>query len=363
MDSRERVFRALSFEEPDRVPIDLWLSTGLRRKLKDTGWPPDEQLLDAYDVDLRYIEGPRYVGPPLRTFDDGADEDLWGVHRRTIVAVAGDGVEMYKEVASSPLGAARSVEEIEAHDHWPSADTFDYSEIEQQCVAVRGKGRVVVFMGDRMNRLAQLKPAMYLRGVERILLDMLMCPDIAHAIFARIRGFYLAYAERIFEAARGKLDLLLMGDDFGSQQAPLISNEMWAEFLGTGFKAFIDLAKHHGLRAMHHTCGSVRPLIPLMIERGLDVLQSLQPEAADMDAAELKRDFGKRLAFHGGISIQKTLPFGTPRDVRNEVRDRIAALAPGGGYILCTAHNIQADAPVENVQALLDAHREFGRYC
>jgi uroporphyrinogen decarboxylase len=218
-------------------------------------------------------------------------------------------------------------------------------------------------MGDRMNRLAQLKPAMYLRGVAQILVDMLMSPDIAHAILARIRAFYLAYAERIFEAARGKLDLLLMGDDFGSQQAPLVSNEMWVEFLGTGFRAFIDLAKQYGLRVMHHTCGSVRPLVPLMIERGLDVLQSLQPEAADMDAAVLKRDFGDRLAFHGGISIQRTLPFGNVQDVRNEVRDRIAALAARGGYILCTAHNIQADVPLENVRALLDAHREFGGYC
>jgi uroporphyrinogen decarboxylase len=100
-----------------------------------------------------------------------------------------------------------------------------------------------------------------------------------------------------------------------------------------------------------------------MIERGLDVLQSLQPEAADMKAAVLKRDFGDRLAFHGGISIQRTLPFGNVQDVRDEVRERIDALAPRGGYILCTAHNIQADTPVENVQGLLDAHREFGGYC
>lgn len=363
MDSRERVFRSLAFEEPDRVPMDLWLSDGMRKKLEAVGWPPGEQLFDAYDVDLRYIEGPRYIGTPLRTFADGTDEDLWGVRRRTVTAPVGGGVETYKEVAWSPLATAQSVEEVEAYGRWPSADAFDCREIEKQCEAIRDKGRVVVFMGDRMNRLAQLKPAMYLRGVDQILVDMLMSPDIAHAILARIRAFYLAYAERIFEAARGKLDLLLMGDDFGSQQAPLVSNEMWVEFLGTGFRAFIDLAKQYGLRVMHHTCGSVRPLVPLMIERGLDVLQSLQPEAADMDAAVLKRDFGDRLAFHGGISIQRTLPFGNVQDVRNEVRGRIAALAARGGYILCTAHNIQADVPLENVRALLDAHREFGGYC
>jgi uroporphyrinogen decarboxylase len=266
------------------------------------------------------------------------------------------------EVAWSPLAEATSVEEVEAYDRWPSADWFDYGDIERQCDAVREKGRVAVFMGDRMNRLAQLKPAMYLRGVEQILADMLMAPEIASAVFARLRGFYVEYADRIFKAANGKLDLLLMGDDFGSQQAPLISPAMWVDFLGDGFLAFTALAKHYGLRVMHHTCGSVRPLIPLMIERGLDILQSLQPEAADMDPRTLKQEFGSRLAFHGGLSIQRTLPFGTPDDVRREVKDRIAALAPGGGYILCTAHNIQADAPLENVKALLEACSEFGRY-
>lgn len=362
MDSRERVSLALAFQEPDRVPVDLWLSGGLRAKLGAAGWPQDEALLDAYDVDLRYIEGPRYVGPALRTFSDGMDEDLWGVKRRKVVAPSGDAAEAYMEVAWSPLAEATSVEEVDAYDRWPSADWFDYGDIERQCDAVRQRGRVAVFMGDRMNRLAQLKPAMYIRGVEQILADMLMAPEVASAIFARVRGFYMEYAERIFEAAHGKLDLLLMGDDFGSQQAPLISPAMWVEFLGDGFEGFTRLAKQYGIRVMHHTCGSVRPLIPLMMERGLDILQSLQPEAAEMEPRALKREFGTRLAFHGGISIQRTLPFGTPDDVRREVRDRIEALAPGGGYILCTAHNIQADAPVENVKALLEAYRDLGGY-
>jgi uroporphyrinogen decarboxylase len=203
---------------------------------------------------------------------------------------------------------------------------------------------------------------MYLRGIERILLDLSLNPGVARAILSSIRHFYVAYLERILAAARGKLDILLMGDDFGSQNGPLLSPDMWVDFLGEGFTQYIDIAHRHGVRVMHHTCGGVKPLIPLMIERGLDVLQSLQPEASGMDPWELKSDFGKQLAFHGGISIQSTLPFGTPDDVRDEVRDRVGALAAGGGYILCTAHNIQSDTPVENVQALLRAYQEYGRY-
>ncbi len=338
------------------------MSKGFSRKILSALNTDMEALLDVRDVDLRYIEGPAYIGPPLRAFEDGTDEDIWGVRRTMVSLQLQDGAETYEEVAKSPLSAMTTVEEIEAYDHWPSPDWFDYSVIEAQCEEVRRKARVAVFQGDRMNRLAQLKPAMYLRGVEQILLDMCMEPEIAETIFRRVRSFYCSYAERIFEAARGTIDILLMGDDFGSQNGPLVSPAMWTQFLGQGFADYVSLAKSHGIRVMHHTCGSVRPIIPLMIERGLDVLQSVQPEAFDMDPHTLKAQFGDKLAFHGGMSIQQTLPFGTKEEIRREVKERVEAFGPGGGYILCTAHNIQADTPVENALALLDAYREFGRY-
>jgi len=362
MDSRERTFRALAFEEPDRVPIDVWISEGFRHKLEAALHVSAEEFLDAHDVDLRYIEGPRYVGPPLRRFPDGSENDLWGVRRKAVTVRTGEGEEVYKEVVESPLAGVGTVDEINEYAHWPSPDWFDYRVIAAQCERIQSQGRMVVFMGDRLNRLAQLKPAMYLRGVEQILLDMAENPALAHAIFSKIRAFYAAYAERIFEAAQGKLDILLTGDDFGSQQGPLVSPAMWVEFLGDGFAEYAGIARSHGVRVMHHTCGSVRRLVGLLVERGLDVLQSLQPEAADMDPRVLKAQFGGRLAFHGGISIQRTLPFGSPDEVRSEVREKVEALASGGGYILCTSHNIQADVPVRNVLTLLEAYKEFGRY-
>lgn len=352
MTSRERTLRAMDLHQPDRVPLDVWISAGFRRKLG----------LDDHDVDLRYIDGPAYVGPPLRTFDGGDDCDIWGVRRTEVTATAAHGVETYREVAHSPLAGAETVEDIEQYRLWPSADWFDYSQIEGQCEHARGRDRAVVFMGDRMNRLAQLKPAMYLRGIDTILIDLALNPDIAKAIFAKIRTFYRAYAERIFEAANGKIDILLTGDDFGSQAAPIVSPAMWTDFLADGFAEYIALAKTHGIRVMHHTCGSVRAFIPHMIDCGLDALQSIQPEAANMNPRELKAEFGDRLAFHGGLSIQQTLPFGTTQDVRAEVRDRIEALASGGGYILCTSHNIQADTPPDNLDALFLAHKDFGSY-
>jgi len=344
------------------VPVDCWMSAGFREKLRSEAGLSADEFLDRHDVDLRYIEGPTYVGPTLKRSPDGSEGDLWGVRRRTVQVRTMGGSEQYKEVVSSPLAHAASVKEVHEYEGWPSADWFDYGPIEAQCDAVRERGRVAVFMGDRLNRMAQLKPAMYLRGMEQIMVDLAQSPDLAHAIFENIRRFYCAYAERIFQAAGGKIDLLLTGDDFGSQNGPLLSPSMWEKFLGEGFAQYVGLAQSYGVKVVHHTCGSVRPIIPLMIERGLDVLQSLQPEAADMDPRTLKAEFGNRIAFHGGISIQRTLPFGSPEQVREEVRDRIEALAPGGGYILCTSHNIQSDATLENVEALLRAYKECGRY-
>ena len=362
MDSRERTFLALNHEEPDRVPLDLWVSAGFSAKLEAALGVTVDAFRDAHDVDLRYIDGPSYVGPSLRRGADGADVDIWGVARRPAQVQVSGGQERYMEVARSPLAAATTVEEVESYAHWPSPDWFDYTPVKAQCEALRTRGRVAVFMGDRLNRLAQLKPAMYLRGVEQIFMDLVLNPELARAVIARVRSFYLAYAQRIFDAAAGGLDLVLMGDDFGSQGAPLLSPAMWQQYLQEGFAGYIDLAHSHGVKVMHHTCGAVRPLIPLLIDNGLDVLQSLQPEAEGMDAGALKADFGARLAFHGGLSIQRTLPFGSPAAVASEVRERIAALAPGGGYILGTAHNLQADVSVANALAMLAAHREYGSY-
>jgi uroporphyrinogen decarboxylase len=361
MNSRERTFRALDFEQPDRVPVDFWMSKGFKRKLESALGVSEDEFLDSHDIDLRYIEGPRYIGPPLQQYSDGSSDDLWGVRRNTVVVPTDDGAESYEEVVQSPLASATTVEEINGYGHWPSADWFDYSDIEAQCLRILEQERVVVFMGDRLNRISQLKPAMYIRGIEAILADMGSNPDIAKSIFSNIRGFYRSYTERIVDAASGKLDILLTGDDFGAQNRPLVSPTMWLDFLGEGFAEYVSIAKGAGIRVMHHTCGAVQPLIPFMIERGLDILQSLQPEAEGMEPRELKAAFGDRLAFHGGISIQKTLPFGTAEDVRREVEDRIQTFSSGGGYIVCTSHNIQADTPLQNVLALLAAYKDYGQ--
>jgi len=360
MMSKERFRTAIAFREPDRVPVDFWaMSEVIAALVAHLGLSSKEELLTHFDVDFRVIRGPRYVGPPLETDNEGVEKDIWGVPRKSQTIDTRYGKASYKEVVSYPMAHVKTVEELDAYP-WPQVEWFDFAEVAEQCR--RCGDKVAVARGGRLNRTAQLKPAMYLRGVEQILVDIALEPALARALFDRIAQFYLDFDRALFEAAEGGIDLFMMGDDFGMQNGTLVSPQMWREMLKPNFKRFIDLAHGFDIPVMHHTCGSVRALMDEFIECGLDVLQSLQPEAAKMDFAEIKREFGSQLAFQGAISIQKTLPYGSPEEVRAEVRQRTRTLGPGGGYILCTAHNIQPDTPLENVLALFEAYREFGRY-
>ena len=363
MDSRERISLLLDHKEADRAAIDYWATSEINAKLQQRyGFASQEDVLQHFGVDLRYIDGPKYIGPTPTTRPDGAVEDHWGVPRISKQVGSGDKINVYKEVVEYPLEKAESIDEIRDYPKWPRPDWFDYDCVGEQVAAARSTGAAVVFMGDRLNRCAQLKPAMYVRGVARILEDMVLNPDIAEYIFSRIAEFYLEYARRTLEAGAGGIDIFFTGDDFGQQNGTLISPESWRQSLRAGFRALIELGHRYGCKVAHHTCGSVLPIIPDMIDCGLDILNPLQPDVRGMDYARINRLFGDRLCFHGAISIQRTMPFGTPDQIRDEVRDRFESLGPGGGLIFCTAHNIQADTSLENVEALFNAYRELGRY-
>jgi uroporphyrinogen decarboxylase len=355
LNSRERTFLALEHKAGDRIPIDFWATSSVAQQLERQLGKNCEAFLDHYDVDLRYIDGPAYSGPML-----DPDTDIWGVKRSAVTNGPVGKSESYSEVTEAPLSRAESVRDVEQYAHWPSPDWFDYGIIEAQCDTILRKDKVVVFMGDRLNRVAQLKPAMYMRGAEDIFIDMACRQEIAHAIFQKIRGFYLAYLDRILTASNGKIDIILTGDDFGAQNGLLMHPDMWREFIQPGFAEYIRLIKRHNARTMHHTCGSVLEIIPAMITSGLDILQSIQPEAGGMALAGLRKRFGKTLCFQGGVSIQKTMPYGSPDDIRREIKAIADIAKPEGGYIFCTSHNIQADTPLENIVALMDAYHQYG---
>ena len=366
MSSRERAIKAINHEEADQIPIDIWVVPEIQKRMMEYwGFDDWEDCLQFLGVDFRYWRGSSYVGQEFKVLEDGSIEDLWGVPRR--VVAYGEGQwwgGTFKEVTYSPLAMAKTVEDIHNYDHWPSADWWEYDNVPDQVKAVRDKaGDVFIWNGgDRLDRTAQLKPMMYIRGVQEAYTDLAIHPDIVEAIIGHIFEYFMDYNRRTYEASKGLVDGFFCGDDMGTQEAPMVSPEMYRRYFKDRFANYIALAHEYDLPVMYHTCGSVYKLIPEWIEIKLDILQSLQPQARDMDLCCLKKEFGDVLAFQGGGDIQQVLPLGSPTDVRNMVRRLAGCGAPGGGYFFGTAHNIQADTPIENVVALFEAYHEFGVY-
>ena len=346
MEARERVLAALEHRPPDRVPLDFSGTPEVWDMLRrHYGTEDDERILRALGVDLRGVRG-RYQGPPLPRYPDGSWEDVYGIRLVRVRYEAGT----YDEVARYVLDEARTPDDIAAH-RWPSADWFDFSGVRAACE--RSEGYALVASGPGV-----FQRVTWLRRMELVLADMLLQPEMAEALFRRLADFHEAYYRRYLEAGGGRIDLLYVTDDYGSQKGLLMSPATWRRFIAGNLKRLVDVAHAHGARFMLHSCGGVRDLIPDLIAVGVDVLDPIQTQARGMDPTALKADYGHALSFHGAIDTQTTLPFGTPDDVRREVRERIAVLGAGGGYILAPTHNVQPDTPLENVLAMVEAARE-----
>jgi uroporphyrinogen decarboxylase len=360
---RERALKAMKHQEADRVPIDNWMVPEIQKKTMEYfGCETYEELLQFLGVDFRNNYGPSYVGQSFKKYPDGTVEDLWGVRRKTVVYRKGTAQEgTYSEVAQSPLESMKTVEEIERYDRWASPDWWDYSGVKAACAAYHPE-YCVINVGDRLDRTAQLKPMMYLRGIQQTFVDLALNPDIVAAVREHVVKYFIEYNHRVFTAAAGEIDLFMMGDDVGGQTSPLLSLDMWRRYFKEGFRTYVDIAHQYGIPVMYHTCGDVKQFLPDFIECGLDVLQSLQPRASNMDIKQLKNEFGKDLCFQGAMDIQHVLPLGTVEDVRTMVKYAMDSAMAGGGYIICTAHNIQIDTPIENVVALFEAYHEYGAY-
>jgi len=191
------------------------------------------------------------------------------------------------------------------------------------------------------------------RGIANFLADMAGEPKQAHKLLTKIVDRNMTMLENFLMIP--EIDGVLLGSDWGSQSDLLMSLATWHEMIGPGEQREYDLVHAYGKDVWLHSCGNISRLIPSLVEMRLDVLNPVQPEA--MDIAALKRDYGSRLAFWGGISTQKTLPYGTPDEVRAEARAVRDLLGQGGGYIFSPAQSIQADVPVANIQALLEVAR------
>ena len=194
-------------------------------------------------------------------------------------------------------------------------------------------------------------------GMETALMNLIAEPEMFRAVIERITAFYLKANERFYRAARGRLDAVLIGNDFGSQQCLMLSQDLIREFVFPGTRALVRQAKDHGLKVIHHSCGAIRELIPDLTEMGVDAVHPIQALAAGMDAGGLAREFRCRASFCGGVDAQNLLVNGTPDVVRRRVRELKALFSTG--LIISPSHEaILSDIPPRNIQALFEAVRE-----
>jgi uroporphyrinogen decarboxylase len=344
MSPRERWLAVLTRQKPDRVPMDFWATGEATQKLlKHLGCDTDEMIRRLH-IDKPFAVGGRYVGPK-----PPEGEDIFGIRRRQVDY----GTGVYNEVANAPLGRFKSVEEIEAGYRWPKPDDFDYSDLPNQ---IKGQEHRPIQGGGSEPFLLYKS----LRGEEQAFIDLIENPEIVHYCLDKLFGLAYEATRRIFETIPGAVVITYVAEDLGGQTGLMYSPAQIREFLLPRMKRMMDLTKQHGSHVFHHSDGAIRAILPDLIETGIEVLNPVQWRCVGMEREGLKRDFGDKLVFHGGVDNQYTIPFGTVDEVRQEVRDNLRILGAGGGYILAPCHNIQSVGPPENVVALYETGYEYG---
>lgn len=347
MNSRERVLIALNHQEPDRVPLDYSGEPEVSEALQaHYGLHSHEELLRHLHVDLRHV-GLRFrdAYQPLHT---DPLQDIWGTRRTPRTQHSG-------YIWYHPLAHLDTQKDLDDYP-FPDPDALDYEAYPHELDAAGDFARI----GGSGNRI--LWTGIEMVGTEQFNYMLIERPDLIHALLKRITDYYYEVAARCYPLVRGKLDIVSHGSDFGTQRDIWMSLPMWREFVKPHFARLFTIAKEHGFKVFLHSDGAIRKLIPDLIEMGLDILDPIQVRAVGMDPVALKRDFGDRLAFHGAIDVQYTLPFGTREEVHAEVLERIQTLGKGGGFILNNSHTLLPEFPLGNVVTMYETAYGAGQY-
>jgi len=338
--SKQRVLCSLRWQEPDRVPIQLYVTPEIQNLLAEHLGGRD--VLECLGVDFRTV-GAQYRGPVKPGDGQIAHYDMWGTG---YVAIDNGRGGVYYEAALLPLAELKTLDDVAAYP-WPSPDDFDYSGVEAQCdaagdYAVCGGGAGIP---DILNGVSRG------RGMEQVVVDVALRDEVGLAIIDRRCDIFYEVMRRTLAAGGGKIDILCLGEDMGNQNGRMFSPTDFEEVFRPRLQRFIDLGHKFGAKTMMHSCGDTHAIMPALIEMGLDVLDAMQPEPAGMDPETIRAACRGKLAFCGLLSTQRTLPFGTESECRAEARHRLDVIARGGGYIFAPSHCIQAGTPLRNILA------------
>jgi len=281
--------------------------------------------------------------------ESGGDRTMWGVPLKEIQA----GAARYAEFGAAPMAGCDTPAAVDRYPWWPKPDRFAY---EAAVELARRAAQEYAVIGPWVSLF---EIYCQLRGLERALMDLVEHPELVEAALDRVEAIQTEMMRRFFARARPHLDLVFISDDIAGQKSLLLSPRMWERHLQPRLKRWCELIHAHGLRVFYHTDGAARPLLKAILECGVDVLNPIQHACPGMDLAGLKREFGSRIIFHGGVDNQAVLPRGTPEQVRAEVRECLRTLGAGReGFICCSCHNVQAGTPLENILAMVQTVRQ-----
>jgi len=355
MTSKERVRRTFNFEKSDRVPINYFANPTIHMSFAKAIGAADgnhEKVLDIVGADFRGVGAP-YRGPALFKQVEGLGVDpVYGFYTKLIYNESG----YYYDFCNFPLQNAD--DDIIANFPVPNPDDFDFSNIESALEYHKDKA---VYIGgggtaDIINATGRVM------GMEDTLVRLYGEDEATLNYLDRKIDMELGVLERIMRAAGGRVDFMWMGEDLGTQIAPMISLDLYRRVFRPRHQKYIDFAKSCGLPVMIHTCGSSSWVYDDFIEMGVNAVDTLQPEAVNMSPQYLKERFGGKLCFHGFISTAGVLTDGAPGDVEAAVKETTGLLRDLNCYMLSPTHMIQDNTPVENVIAMYEAAHKYGRY-
>ncbi|MBI4028271.1 MAG: hypothetical protein HY360_25015 [Verrucomicrobia bacterium] len=341
MTPKERVKLCLAWKEPDRPPIQTYLTPEIEARLQRHFSGRD--LLEVFGVDFRSVNALWKGG--CREPRDGITYDIWGAGYRQMKTEFGT----YDEACDLALGRIKTMDDVDRYP-WPAVNDYDFSTVREQieryknfAICLGGAG-----MPDIVNGVSRG------RGMEQVMMDIAIQDEVGMAIIDKRVDFYHEYLRRGLEAGQGRIDIVCLGEDCGTQKGRLVSPELFKQVFLPRLKKFYDLAHRFGAPAMMHSCGDTHEIMPTFIDMGLDILDAMQPEPPGMNPGKIRKMCYGKLAFCGLISTQQTLPHGTVEECRAEARHRIDVIGKGGGYIFAPAHCIQPDTPIENILAVFE---------
>jgi uroporphyrinogen decarboxylase len=351
MISKERVLAAVCHRETDRVPITFDAEKEVYKALYDhLGLVTKEDLFDRLHVDTWIILPGNFI---YRQDENDKKEKttIWGYRTKVTEYNGGS----YDEICFNPLSGKNEIKDINKHN-WPSPDILDFTHFPHEASLHSDRAVIGVFTWGAYH-ISSL-----VRGTEDLMMDFAIRRNYIDYLFKTISQISCAALTTMLESYGNGIDIVYMADDYCSQDAPMFSPEDFKEFVVPYLRKIVQITHKYNKKFLLHVCGAVRPLLPMIIDAGVDMLEPIQIRAAGMDPSGLKKDFGNDICFYGGVDLQQILCNGTPQQVAGEVKRLIDILGKDGGYIIGPGHTyIQPDSPLENIMIMYETAHSYIR--